>query len=176
MSVKLLGMINLSVNIDMAIVCVHKVLFHYFHLAWRGDFLKNCIPVDIVRALILLKDGAAMTCVAHGHPRARLARSIGSRGFKPSRVQNYFYTWESLWSWTMKLLFFNSTLFFFHLPLFFFLFQLSFPPQFYQENFFFYSCSSCFWQLIRSHILILILITSNTRRWGFFFLLSIFFS
>lgn len=137
MSVKLLGMINLSVNIDMAIVCVHKVLFHYFHLAWLGDFLKNCIPVDMVRALILLKDGAAMTCVAHGHPRARLARSIGSRGFKPSRVQNYFYTWESLWSWTMKLLFFNSTLFFFHLPLFFFI-SIVFPPSILSGKLFFF--------------------------------------
>lgn len=138
MSVKLLGMINLSVNIDMAIVCVHKVLFHYFHLAWLGDFLKNCIPVDMVRALILLKDGAAMTCVAHGHPRARLARSIGSRGFKPSRVQNYFYTWESLWSWTMKLLFFNSTLFFFHLPQFFFYFNCLSPLNFIRKTFFFF--------------------------------------
>lgn len=137
MSVKLLGMINLSVNIDMAIVCVHKLLFHYFHLAWRGDFLKNCIPVDMVRALILLKDGAAMTCVAHGHPRARLARSIGSRGFKPSRVQNCFYTWESLWSWTMKLLFFNSTLFF-HLPLFFFYFNCLSPLNFIRKTFFFF--------------------------------------
>lgn len=137
MSVKLLGMINLSVNIDMAIVCVHKVLFHYFHLAWLGDFLKNCIPVDMVRALILLKDGAAMTCVAHGHPRARLARSIGSRGFKPSRVQNCFYTWESLWSWTMKLLFFNSTLFFFHLPLFFFI-SIVFPPSILSGKLFFF--------------------------------------
>jgi hypothetical protein len=163
MSVKLLGMINLSVNIDMAIVCVHKVLFHYFHLAWLGDFLKNCIPVDMVRALILLKDGAAMTCVAHGHPRARLARSIGSRGFRITSILGNHYGVEQ-WS-----CFFSIQLFFFSIFLYFFLFQLSFPPQFYQENFFFfYSCSSCFWQLIRSHILILILITSNTRSWVFF--------
>lgn len=164
----------------MAIVCVHKVLFHYFHLAWRGDFLKNCIPVDMVRALILLKDRAVITCVAHGHPRARLARSIGSRGFMPSRVQNYFYTWESLWSWTMKLLFFNSTLFF-SIFLYFFLFQFCLSPlNFIRKTLFFfffnfYSCSSCFWQLIRSHILILILITSNTRSWVFFFFCQFFF-
>ena len=68
---------------------------------------------------------------------------------------------------------FNS---FFPSSIFFFI-SIVFPPSILSGKlfFFFYSCSSCFWQLIRSHILILILITSNTRSWVFFSSVNFFF-
>ncbi|KAI9393256.1 hypothetical protein POPTR_006G202351v4 [Populus trichocarpa] len=60
--------------------------------------------------------------------------------------------------------FFQFNSFFPSSSIFFFYFNCLSPLNFIRKTFFFfYSCSSCFWQLIRSHILILILITSNTR-------------